>query len=598
MCSVRPSGGARAALRLRAPDALEPLIRRGLAVEHAAQPCSHGRLDALARERLGEERHGGERFGGLLHRGLHLPGGDAGADHLAGAAVAPPGGGGGGEGARAPRRPALARLAGGRGTRQAGHGAGAHALRHVGSRRAAERRHETLRGDQHRAALAHARADLADGGGQAAARHGHHDQVDARELDLGDGSAADALVEPHARQVLGVLALGLEALRLGRCPAAQLHLESGARQDDADGGAHAAGAHHGGGAERRQSAGPLPLEADAGPDPLGHLAGEEGRRPLHAREGKRRAAAHVDLDGPDQQTRTGALRAGDRDRHDGGAALEREAPNAALRPAERSRSDAGALGEDHDGIAAVEQLEGGLHRLLVRFAAADREGAHAVEEPAEDRVPEELLLRYEVDRAREAVADRERVEEAAVIRGEHDAPVRDVLAAKPAQPEVAEDETLQEPADGPVQKRVDTAPPGALVVELERTRAQQGFVSLLLHRLLLPARVRAVTLAATWSCDGRRAERWPERWRPPCGQRRCRSTSGFSAPDTTTWRYSASSSRAGRGGRPRALQCTLRTARCSAPRTRWSGRWCRCRPWWPARRRDWPSTRGSGRSPG
>ena len=42
--------------------------------------------------------------------------------------------------------------------------------------------------DEHRRAVADARADLADGGGQAGAGHGEHDEVHAGELDLGDAS--------------------------------------------------------------------------------------------------------------------------------------------------------------------------------------------------------------------------------------------------------------------------------------------------------------------------------------------------------------------------------------------------------------------------
>ena len=91
-------------------------------------------------------------------------------------------------------------------------------------------------------------------------------------------------------------------------------------------------------------------------------------------------------------------------------------PTPRLWPRERAGADAGALGEDHDGLAALEQRQGRGHRLLVGRAALDREGAEAVEEPADERVLEQLLLGHEVDRAAEAAADRERVEEAAVVR--------------------------------------------------------------------------------------------------------------------------------------------------------------------------------------
>ena len=62
--------------------------------------------------------------------------------------------------------------------RRAGQGrdrAGAHALGHEGRRVVAERRHEALRGDEHRRTVVHARADLAEHGRQARARHREHD---------------------------------------------------------------------------------------------------------------------------------------------------------------------------------------------------------------------------------------------------------------------------------------------------------------------------------------------------------------------------------------------------------------------------------------
>ena len=73
----------------------------------------------------------------------------------------------------------LDRLARVRGSPEAGDGARRHALGHIRGRRGSERRHQALRGDEHRAAFPDARADLADRGGQGAAGHGHHDKVDA-----------------------------------------------------------------------------------------------------------------------------------------------------------------------------------------------------------------------------------------------------------------------------------------------------------------------------------------------------------------------------------------------------------------------------------
>ena len=132
--------------------------------------------------------------------------------------------------------------------------------------------------------------------------------------------------------------------------------------------------------------------------------------------------------------------------------------------------------------AALEQRQRGLDGLLVGLAAADREGAHAVEEPAEQRVPEQLLLGDEVDRPPDAAADRERVEEAAVVGGEDHAAGRDVLAPEAAQPEVDEDRRLEDHADGPVDDRVDAPATRALVVERERARAQETPLLLGRHR--------------------------------------------------------------------------------------------------------------------
>ena len=172
----------------------------------------------------------------------------------------------------------------------------------------AERRHESLRRDEHGGAVAHARADLADRGRQARARHGEHDEVDAGELDLGHGLDVDRLVELEAGQVARVLAAGAERLRLRGGPAAELDLDARAREHRRGGRAHRARADDGGGAQRRQAAEPLPLELDARPDALGDLAGEERRRLVHAREGERGPAADVDLGRLDPPAAAGALR--------------------------------------------------------------------------------------------------------------------------------------------------------------------------------------------------------------------------------------------------------------------------------------------------
>ena len=113
-----------------------------------------------------------------------------------------------------PRSP-RARARDRRGWRRRGR-ARARRRRRVGRR--AERRHEALRGHQHGAAVAHPRADLADRGGQAAAGHREHHEVDAGELDLAHGLGLDRVVERDAGQVVGVLAVVEQALGLrGRC---------------------------------------------------------------------------------------------------------------------------------------------------------------------------------------------------------------------------------------------------------------------------------------------------------------------------------------------------------------------------------------------
>ena len=209
--------------------------------------------------------------------------------------------------------------------------------------------------------------------------------------------------------------------------------------------------------------------SDAGPDPLGHLAGEERRRVFHARVCERRArCARARCTGlifqPSRACSLPVIAIGTT----GAPLCERQAADAALGLRERARADARALREDHHGLAALQQRHRGPHGLLVRLAAPDREGAHAVEDPAEHRVAEQLLLGDEVDRPRDAAADRERVEEAAVVGGEDHAAGGDVLAAEPAQPEVEEDRRLDDGPHGPVDERVDPAAARALVVERHR----------------------------------------------------------------------------------------------------------------------------------
>jgi hypothetical protein len=202
----------------------------------------------------------------------------------------------------------------------------------------------------------------------------------------------------------------------------------------------------------------------------------------------------VNPSGLDLPAVAGVLAARDRDRHHGRAALQRQPADATLGLGQRPGADPRALREDHHGLAALEQRQGGCDRFLVRLAATHREGAHAVQKPADQRIAEQLLLCHEVDRPRVAAADREGVEEAAVVGGEDHAAGGDVLAPEPAQAEVEKDRRLDHCPHKPVDERVHPSAARPLVVERERTRPQQALLVLLRHRHELPRSARGVTL--------------------------------------------------------------------------------------------------------
>ena len=143
-----------------------------------------------------------------------------------------------------------------------------------------------------------------------------------------------------------------------------------------------------------------------------------------------------------------------RDGHDGGAGLQRQAPDAALGRAERAGPGAGALGEDHDDVAALEDPPRGVHRVAVAVAAIDREGAERAEQPGREAVVEELGLRDVVDRPAQHHADHPRVHERAVVGGDDHRPVlRHVLHPDALHAEVHEEERLQDGAREPVDRR-------------------------------------------------------------------------------------------------------------------------------------------------
>ena len=109
----------------------------------------------------------------------------------------------------------------------------------------------------------------------------------------------------------------------------------------------------------------------------------------------------------------------------GAPGFEREAPDPAARLAQRLRGAyARALGEHHHAVAAREDRPGGGHRVAVARAAVDGEGAERVQEPGLPALLEQLALGHVVDGPAHERADHERVEEAAVVGGQQQRPVR------------------------------------------------------------------------------------------------------------------------------------------------------------------------------
>ena len=96
---------------------------------------------------------------------------------------------------------------------------------------------------------------------------------------------------------------------------------------------------------------------------------------------------------------------------------------AALRLRQRAGSVAGSLGK-MQRLPPLQDLAGG-DQSCVRLSAPDGVGAEAVEDPALPAPLEELDLRHVVEPAgaTEAGADHERVEEAAVVRGDDQGPL-------------------------------------------------------------------------------------------------------------------------------------------------------------------------------
>ena len=306
--------------------------------------------------------------------------------------------------------------------------------------------------------------------GSAADGTAKHDEVVARELEVGGAHDADRLRQLDAGQVLVVAAawrrrwLACSAVRQPRSTSRP--------------------------ARASMTATAVPHE----PAPMTAARRSGGRPPSHSHwsitHGQMRsvtaaasvrdgactcgkvsgaADADADLVRADAPALADRLGADDGDGDDGRAGLEREPADAAARAAERAGADARALGEDQDGVAAGEDRLGGLDHVRVALAAADREGAEVVEQPAGEAAAEQLLLGDVVERPPRERGDDERVEERAVVRGEdHRAVGGDVLAPDPRQPEVEVEERLQDAADEPVDERVDALVAGAGV---QATRA-------------------------------------------------------------------------------------------------------------------------------
>ncbi len=100
---------------------------------------------------------------------------------------------------------------------------------------------------------------------------------------------------------------------------------------------------------------------------------------------------------------------------------------------------------------------------IAELSAAPRSTGKA---PSEERIHacrrlrEQLLLGHVVHRPPRDRPDDERVEERAVVGGEDDRPVGDVLAPDPGQPEVEMEERLDDRADEPVDDRVGASSRG------------------------------------------------------------------------------------------------------------------------------------------
>src|SRR5262249_54533016 len=150
--------------------------------------------------------------------------------------------------------------------------------------------------------------------------------------------------------------------------------------------------------------------------------------------------------------------------------LQREPTDPTARLGQRAAAYPGSLGEDADDPAAFDRQTRRLHRVLVGLAATNRKGAEPPEQPSLPAALEQLDLGDVVHRAPpgEGAADREGVEEAAVVGGDEQAALdAGVLAAGARVAEVGEEERRHQDAGKQVERGVDAVAAGVLVVRLE-----------------------------------------------------------------------------------------------------------------------------------
>ena len=114
----------------------------------------------------------------------------------------------------------------------------------------------------------------------------------------------------------------------------------------------------------------------------------------------------------------------------------------------------GALGEQDEHVAAFEDVLGPVEREAVGPVAVDREGAHRVEERAQQRRLPQLVLGHVEDLALGHLGDHEEVHEAAVHRGQdHRARGRDGVGAVDLDPPVDPVDEVDEQPEHPVDDR-------------------------------------------------------------------------------------------------------------------------------------------------